>query len=200
MSSDAPTRRERKKSATREALLESALALFAERGFAATTVEDITERADVAPRTFFRYFPDKAAVLQPAKDEYLELFRDELRSGAPDEPVLAIIHRALCTTLATFADDRDRILLQHRIMTEAGLDHGADEFANSWAAFEAAVADLMGVRVEDDPRPTVLTGMVVGIVAATVRRWLEGGASADLGALVDEGFAIVAALVHAAED
>ncbi|MBS1848548.1 MAG: helix-turn-helix transcriptional regulator, partial [Actinobacteria bacterium] len=48
------SRRERKKEEMRETLLESALSLFEEQGYAATTVEDIAERADVAPRTFFR--------------------------------------------------------------------------------------------------------------------------------------------------
>jgi AcrR family transcriptional regulator len=55
-------RRERKRSETRERLFRCAMKLFAERGFFATTVEDITEAADVGKGTFFNYFPSKEGV------------------------------------------------------------------------------------------------------------------------------------------
>jgi AcrR family transcriptional regulator len=55
-------RRERKRSETRERIFRCAMRLFAERGFFATTVEDITEAADVGKGTFFNYFPSKEGV------------------------------------------------------------------------------------------------------------------------------------------
>lgn len=57
-------RRERRASETRERLFRAALRLFAERGFLNTSVEDITEAADVGKGTFFNYFPSKGHVLQ----------------------------------------------------------------------------------------------------------------------------------------
>ena len=57
-----PRRRERRKSETRERIFRAALGLFAERGFFGTTVEDITEAADVGKGTFFSYFPSKEHV------------------------------------------------------------------------------------------------------------------------------------------
>jgi AcrR family transcriptional regulator len=56
-------RRERHRAETRERLYRAALALFAERGFLETTVEDITEAADVGKGTFFNYFPTKEHIL-----------------------------------------------------------------------------------------------------------------------------------------
>ena len=56
-------RRERHRAETRERLYRAALELFAERGFLETTVEDITESADVGKGTFFNYFPTKEHIL-----------------------------------------------------------------------------------------------------------------------------------------
>jgi len=57
------SRRERKKDETRERIFKEAIRLFRERGFDKTTIDDITEGADVAKGTFFNYFPKKEAVL-----------------------------------------------------------------------------------------------------------------------------------------
>src|ERR1700741_2683010 len=56
-------RRKRRSNETRERLFRAALQLFAEKGFAETTVEDITEAADVGKGTFFNYFPSKDHIL-----------------------------------------------------------------------------------------------------------------------------------------
>jgi AcrR family transcriptional regulator len=56
------TRRARKKGETRDRIFQAALELFRHRGFGATTVEEICDRADVAKGTFFNYFPRKEAV------------------------------------------------------------------------------------------------------------------------------------------
>ena len=64
-------RRERKKEETRRRITHCALELFHERGFEATTVDEITERADVAKGTFFNYFPRKEAVLQALSEEWM---------------------------------------------------------------------------------------------------------------------------------
>lgn len=189
MSADLPSRRERKRTATYHTLLDSALELFAERGFTETTIEDIAERADVAPRTFFRYFPNKAAVLQPATDDHLELFRSVLESAPPDEAPLDKLHRAARETLGEFTADRERLLLQKQISVEAHIDLGADEFARLWAAFEAIISEHFGADAESNPVPALYTGIVIGIVAGAVRTWLDDGARGDLAGLVDRGFA-----------
>jgi len=66
------SRRERKKDETRKRIFREAIRLFRERGFEDTTVDEITERADVARGTFFNYFPKKEAVLAYLSEQRLE--------------------------------------------------------------------------------------------------------------------------------
>src|SRR6058998_476823 len=65
------SRRERRSAELRERLFRSALQLFAQKGFAETTVEDITEAADVGKGTFFNYFPSKDHILLAFSDMQL---------------------------------------------------------------------------------------------------------------------------------
>ena len=75
-------RREDKKRRTRQALIDTGLALFRDDGFDETRVQDIVERVGVSPATFFNYFPTKDAILEvqteQAVDLYLALLRHEL--------------------------------------------------------------------------------------------------------------------------
>lgn len=64
--------RERKKSQTRRALHTAALRLIDEQGLEQTTVEQICRDADVSPRTFFNYFPSKAAAALDLPDQVID--------------------------------------------------------------------------------------------------------------------------------
>jgi TetR/AcrR family transcriptional regulator, cholesterol catabolism regulator len=63
-------RRERKKLEVTRRIREAALELFAEKGYESTTVEEISERADVAKGTFFNHFPRKDALLEMLAEDF----------------------------------------------------------------------------------------------------------------------------------
>jgi AcrR family transcriptional regulator len=63
LTSTLPTRRARRSAELRERIFRAALDLFARKGFPETTVEDITNAADVGKGTFFNYFPSKDHIL-----------------------------------------------------------------------------------------------------------------------------------------
>ena len=87
-------RRERRAAETRERLFRAALRLFEERGFSATTVEDITEAADVGKGTFFNYFPSKEHII--AAFGQLQLGKLQAAVAAAqsgDLPTRQLLHR-----------------------------------------------------------------------------------------------------------
>ena len=84
-------RRERRRQETHARIFETAMRLFAERGFANTPVEDITEAADVAKGTFFNYFPTKEAILEALAERQLGVVKaaeERSRTAASVRPVL----------------------------------------------------------------------------------------------------------------
>jgi AcrR family transcriptional regulator len=78
-----PGLRERKKQRTRGAIVEAAFELFDERGFDGTTIADIAEAAEIAPRTFFSYFPSKDDVVFHDFEEKFGMFASWLREREP---------------------------------------------------------------------------------------------------------------------
>src|SRR5690349_2475721 len=82
MSANGPVagRRDRKKNETRRALRDAAHRLFAEKGFSRTTIDDITEAADVSRRTFFRYYDSKDDLLRTDIADLLPVMLAALRA------------------------------------------------------------------------------------------------------------------------
>jgi len=71
------SRRERRKFDLSRRIRRAALELFHEKGYEATTVEEIAERADVAKGTFFNHFPRKDAILLSLGEEVLDRIEDD---------------------------------------------------------------------------------------------------------------------------
>lgn len=92
--------RERKREQTRGALADAALALFAERGYDATTIADIAERAGVSPRTFFTHHPSKEHVLFCEDDGWLQRLEARLAARPPGETTLDTVRETLRAELA----------------------------------------------------------------------------------------------------
>lgn len=93
-----PGRRARRQAEVRERLIRSALRLFAERGFTATTVEEITNLADVGKGTFFNYFPSKEHVFAArarGQAETIERFLALARE--PNEPISELFYEMTLT-------------------------------------------------------------------------------------------------------
>ncbi|MQA12261.1 MAG: TetR family transcriptional regulator [Pseudonocardiaceae bacterium] len=106
--------RERKKLRARRELVETALRLFLDRGFDETTLNDLTEAADVSLRTFFRMFPSKEAVALAAESELWDAYLEQFARYDIDGTVLDALRDTLVTTIANMGEDWTRRFLATR--------------------------------------------------------------------------------------
>jgi AcrR family transcriptional regulator len=77
-------RRERTKAANRAAILDGARQVFAERGYDGSAVRDIVARTELAPGTFYNYFPDKESIFRALVEESIAVVRERLREARRD--------------------------------------------------------------------------------------------------------------------
>jgi AcrR family transcriptional regulator len=179
--------RERKKAATRQRIQDEAMRLFLERGYEATTVEEIAAAAGVSHMTFFRHYPSKDDVV--ALDDYDPLMAELIRTRPADEhPVERVRATVLAGLAAVYADNRDTILARAQlIQSTPGLRARAlDNQRATEALFASALAPPGG---EDALEVQVLAAACVAALVTAVNRWAEHPERAELPALVDRAFA-----------
>ena len=96
--------RQRKKARTRAELQRHALRLFRDRGYAATTVDDIAAAADVSRSTFFRYFPSKEDVV--LFDDVDPLMAEAFAEQPAGTPLLGALRIALRTAFSRLSPEK----------------------------------------------------------------------------------------------
>jgi len=185
-------RRQPKPRDSKDRILSAALALFGERGYAATSVDDIAARAGLTKGALYYYFADKADIARDLHHQLCARLKEEaLRSIAPGGDTLTNLRRAF---------DAHLVALQH--LTEAHF------FLRQFWAVETL--DAMG-RIEHDAalglieqllREGIRRGDVAALDATALARALLGIFSeATLHVLqtgrVDEALAVVHRLIDA---
>jgi AcrR family transcriptional regulator len=162
--------RERKKQRTREQIVEAAMALFAERGYHATTIADIATAASVAPRTFFTYFPSKEAVVFHNLDRDLDSLASALRDRLPGETAFDALRRWIDAMFDQWMAEEDEALLRKQLCRE---DEG---LANFQGGIFARIQELLLEAIADDlgePQDTLRPRLVTAAAIAALTS-LEG--------------------------
>src|SRR4051812_28849917 len=186
--------RERKKLATRHALHEAALRLVAERGLEHVSVDDIAERADVSPRTFFNYFASKDDAvlgLDPSASDHMVA---SLRARPAEESPMQAMRTVARAQAAEMAEETELWPLRLRVIdaSPALLGRLAASFGRSERAMATAIAERTG-RAVDDLYPLLLAGVAAAAMRGALHRWLAVDFTASLPDLVDEAWAPLAA-------
>lgn len=182
--------RERKKVKTRTAIQHHALRLFRERGYAATTVEEIAEAAEVSPSTFFRYFPSKEDLV--LTDDYDPLIVQAFRSQPKGLGAIAATRASLREVFAGLGDEE---LADMRERAELALSvpelraATLDQFAQTIRQITDLVAEQVGGSAESFAVQT-LAGAILGVMISAEFYWVEHPDS-DLVALLDDALALL---------
>jgi AcrR family transcriptional regulator len=151
-------RRDRKRLATRNGLAAVALELFAERGFDAVTVNDIADRADVDPSTFYRHFVTKEAVIFSELSDWTGRIGDAIRAQPANLSLLETMRIAVKDLAAMLVVDIDNERRRAELI-ESTPSVRAQELVAREAVIDEqalAVAERMGVDPARDSRPYLL--------------------------------------------
>jgi len=109
--------RERKKLMTRQAILDTAHALFGERGYDNVTVAEIADAVNIAAKTVFVYFPSKEDLVFCGEEEMRERVVARIRDRAPGETPLAAMGSLMRELMAESGDQVVLDLQRWRRMT-----------------------------------------------------------------------------------
>jgi len=182
-----PGRRQRKKQRTRDALIETAMKLFAAKGYDHTAVHEITDAVDVSERTFFRYFAGKEDLVLSLIRDGSAAFAEALASRPPQEEPLTAARQAFQISLRELpggAEGLPSYLAVMRLIdsTPALLAaylryvHDHDE------EIIEVLARREGVDPATDRRPRVLAAMI-GALVFLANRDLRAGDDLSLEAM-----------------
>jgi AcrR family transcriptional regulator len=178
-----------------ERFAQAAFALFDERGYEETTVDDIAERAGLGRATFFRHYRSKEDVIFPDHDLLLRKVRDRLGSSGHGT-ALAAVSDAVRLVLLHYLHEgevaRHRYALTSRVA--ALRDREIVSVARYQRLFREFIAEWMADRGRAAPLQAEL--MAAAVVSAhnhVLRRWLRGE-SPDPVAEVDDAMRQVIAL------
>jgi AcrR family transcriptional regulator len=177
-----PQRRERKKRATRDALVHAALTLFNEKGYERTAVREITDAVDISERTFFRYFASKEDLALSFIQDSTDAFIAELQARPASEPPFVALTNAYRGSLRALTapdgnlDQPLYLLIMKLIDTTPSLlaallryMHGRDDET------ARVLAEREGVDSATDRRPLIAVLAYSAVVIAANREWRTSG-------------------------
>jgi AcrR family transcriptional regulator len=188
-----PGLRERKRQQTRERLTRAAMALFLERGFEATTLDDIAAAADISRRSFFHYFASKEDVVFAWHEEITSALIAAVAARPRDESMLAAAENAISAmarqiepneAIAMACLKRDNPALQARDQVK-------------YEKLERALADALAKRAGH--KTEKLQARLVAMIATGAMRiggelWADEGAREKPEVLVKRTFAAIRAV------
>ena len=166
-------RRERKRRQTRERIEAAALNLFLARGFDGTTIEDITEAADVSKRSFFDYFPSKEEVVFAWQDSFADELTSAVAAQPEDASTVEVIEAAVNAALNAAVSDPKHLAIA-ALIHDTPVLRARDHL--KYAKLERKLVDALHARCRSGDerfRLTLLSAAVVSMLRIGGERWSE---------------------------
>lgn len=188
-------RRARKSRETRQRIADAAIALFLKNGFDETTLDAISEAADISRRTFFHYFASKEAIVEALDDGLNEVFRDALKTVSHEREPLAVMQAALKNVVERYSSDEAAALHDLMYSTEALRARKQASYGRQERALYEALREIW-----PDPERSQGLEMVaiigIGALRVAVDRWRAHPDRAPLIQQLDEAFDLLRAEIR----
>jgi AcrR family transcriptional regulator len=174
--SEVAVRAARDKAATRERILQAAMAVFAERGYQAASMDEIARRAGSSKGGVYFHFANKQAIFEALIAELVTLLESAVREAIGREHgALARVDAALSVVIRTFSAQRG---LTHLLLVEAnGLGPPFDqEVRAARTVFIGVIESYLAQAVAEDAIPPLDTRVAacvwLGAINEVVLQWL----------------------------
>jgi len=184
----------RKKERTRRQLAEAAAELFAARGYAGTTIDDIAAAVDVSPRTFFRYFPTKEDLVVTLGATNLDLFLEALRKRPPEESWQVAIKGAIDQSLASGWQDTTKVRSFLALLRETPALRA--RWLEEAYGKRDLMAEIVAIRTGTEPsdlRNLLVAGAITLTITTALQAWADQDAEPDASSFVYRGLNELAA-------
>jgi len=176
-------------------IAEMAIGLFVERGYDATTIEDICAVAGISRTSFFRYFRSKEDVLMRDFTDLGEVLLEALRNRPRDEAPWVALREALDPLATSYiaGDARTRRALKLVIDTPTLNAFHQDKLAAWITRLRPEISDRLGTDPEDkrDPAPTALIAAAFACLDAALSAWVAADGAEDLKPLLDRAMDVL---------
>ena len=185
--------RERKRQQTRERLTRAAMALFLERGFEATTLDDIAAAADISRRSFFHYFASKEDVVFAWHEETTAALIAAVEARPAKESMLTAAENAISAMVRQL--EPGEAIAMARLKRDNPALQARDQV--KYEKLERALAVALEKRAG---KPEKLQARLVAMIATGAMRiggefWAAEGAREKPEALVKRTFAAIRAIL-----
>lgn len=180
----------------RRQLAAAAMELFATKGYAATTVDEIAATAGVARRTFFRHFRSKEEAIFPDHDDTLERAKAVLDAAPPRENPIDTVCRGIKEVMKMYAASPAVSFERYRLTREvpALREREIASVARYERLFTRYLLSQFDEQSHNGDEPLLAEVASSAVVTAhnhVLRRWLRRGGEGDVEAELDHAFAIV---------
>lgn len=165
--------RARKRAETHARIQAAALRLFLERGFEATTMDDIARAADVSRRSLFHYFASKEEIVFSAKADFPDHLRQAVAGRPVDEPLFDMVENALVDMARRHLSAQTRDLA--RLIRDTPALRAGDQA--KYEKVERVLAEALAGRKglpETDIRCRVAAAAAIALLKLATAAWLDG--------------------------